>query len=294
MALSPVPVIFMVAGLVLVVVGGLGATGAVPQLAGSTCIPTGSFSVSASGFNGVATDTSATCPGDTLGYDSVNWGDGASTQMSYHGSTQHLYSPVPATYTVVVQFHWTICFQSTCGPSVTGATHTLSVGGGLPPNGMLRAGWVFSVDNLSLSVTDTTQTINATLTSVIFEWGDGTQSTVSPGGTSTHTYPQNETVNVTEIDKGTATNGASVGAAFTAPVTLSQGGGCVGSQCGGGNGSGSSPPGVSYAFLASGAALLVGSVVVIAFARPLVIVLVSVVSVALFPLTLLLGQTGWV
>ncbi len=296
MALSPAVVVFMFVGAALVAVGGLGASWIAPQLAvGSHCIPVGTFSVTASGFNGVATDTSTTCPGDTLGYDSVNWGDGATTQMSYHGSTQHLYPAVPDTYTVAVVFHWTICVQSTCGPSTTGATHVLSVGGGLPANGMLRPGWIFSVNGLSLSVTDTTQAVNATLTSVAFQWGDGTSSSVSPGGSFTHTYASNGTFNVTEVDKGTSNNGVSVGGSFSAPVDMSTGGGgCVGLQCGGGGPPPSVPSTTNYALLASGAALLVGSVFIIASPRPLVIAIVALVSAALFPLTLLLGQTGWV
>lgn len=172
------------------------------------------FGVTVNGAEVTVADTTVWVQGAQLQTCNFNWGDGTTSTIAPGTSTTHTYTS-SGTYQITESVTATDGTTSSQTPDGT-YSQTVNVQAG---GTQVNAGFSYTTQGLSVTVTDTSTVQNGTLSYIVFNWGDGSSpSQVAPGGSATHSYPFASGYNISE--QANASNGAAD--TISQSVTVSQ------------------------------------------------------------------------
>jgi hypothetical protein len=229
----------VVIGVVIAIVGILGAIGTVPGLACATS-PCGTNSTITASFIATTNNLTVTITDDSQAFIGGNaapadvshiyltWGDGSSTTLARGAVLTHSY-PKAGQYPIYEKVWATFSPANAANKNISTFSETIAVkaGGSCTSNCgqvgyTLAASATFVTSNLTVTVTDTSTATNVSRVAVTLSWGDGTTMTTSSlGGVESHTYGSAGTYNLTDSVSGVLSNGTTVQSVAALYVSVS-------------------------------------------------------------------------
>lgn len=160
---------------------------------------TADFSESIDNLTVTVEDTSTVSQPVTLNSITVSWGDGSTSNLALGGSVSHTYASA-GTYQVTETVKYT-----SAGVAETSTMVRKAIAQPNTTAADVNADFTLTTTGTKATVKDVSTVMGGTLSTVVFNWGDSSaNSTVSPGGSTSHTYaavgsyPITQTVTATD------------------------------------------------------------------------------------------------